>query len=325
MKKNLINRRFCTAPMMEYSDKHCRYFWRGLSQHALMYTEMVTTGALIHGQTERFLEFNQQEHPIALQLGGSNSGELAQCAKLAQQYGYDEVNLNVGCPSDRVQNNRIGACLMDDPKLVAQCIDAMQQACDIPVSIKHRIGIDNKESYEDLLEFVNTVAQTGCKTFIIHARIAILAGLSPKQNREIPPLNYAYVYAIKKAFPELEIIINGGIENHQQIDEHLKQVDGVMLGRAAYHTPAVLMQADSLYFDDAGTKQDKKDAIRRLYPYIKSHQEKGGHWHSIMRHTMGLFHGEAGGRLYRRYLSENIKADAPFEEIIEQALNQVLS
>lgn len=325
MKKNLINRRFCTAPMMEWSDKHCRYFWRGLSQHALMYTEMVTTGALIHGQTERFLEFNQQEHPIALQLGGSNSGELAQCAKLAQQYGYDEVNLNVGCPSDRVQNNRIGACLMDDPKLVAQCINAMQQACDIPVTIKHRIGIDNKESYEDLLEFVNTVSQTGCKTFIIHARIAILEGLSPKQNREIPPLNYEYVYAIKKAFPELEIIINGGIKNHQQISEHLKQVDGVMLGRAAYHTPAVLMQADSLYFDDSGTKLNKKDAIRRLYPYIKSHLEKGGHWHSIMRHTMGLFHGEAGGRLYRRYLSENIKADAPFEEIIEQALNQVLS
>lgn len=323
MTKNRINRRFCTAPMMEWSDKHCRYFWRGLSQHALMYTEMVTTGALIHGQAERFLEFNQQEHPIALQLGGSNSGELAQCAKLAQQYGYDEVNLNVGCPSDRVQNNRIGACLMDDPKLVAQCIDAMQQACDIPVTIKHRIGIDNKESYEDLLEFVSTVAQTGCKTFIIHARIAILEGLSPKQNREIPPLNYEYVYAIKKAFPELEIIINGGIENHQQINEHLKYVDGVMLGRAAYHTPAVLMQADSLYFNDSGKKQDKKDTIRRLYPYIKSHQEKGGHWHSIMRHTMGLFHGEAGGRLYRRYLSENIKADAPFEEIIEQALNQV--
>lgn len=322
MIKPTLNRRFCTAPMMELSDKHCRYFWRGLTQYALMYTEMVTTGALIHGQTQRFLEFNQPEHPLALQLGGSNPKELAHCAKLAQDYGYDEVNLNVGCPSDRVQNNRIGACLMDDAKLVACCIDAMQQACDIPVSIKHRIGIDHKDRYEDLLEFVHTVSKTGCKTFIIHARIAILQGLSPKQNREVPPLNYDYVYAIKREFPELEVIINGGIEEHQQIKEHLNQVDGVMLGRAAYHTPAKLMQVDHLYFN-AELKTDKKAAIRRLYPYIKEHQEKGGNWYSIMRHTMGLFHGESGGRLYRRYLSEHIKSDDAFENIIEKALRQI--
>ncbi len=317
-----LDHTFCTAPMMEWSDKHCRYFWRGLTEHTLMYSEMVTCGALLFGQTERFLEFNKPEHPLALQLGGSVPSELAQCAKLVQDFGYDEVNLNVGCPSDRVQNNRIGACLMDSPRLVSECIDAMQQACDIPVSIKHRIGIDDKNSYQELAEFVHTVANTGCKTFIVHARIALLKGLSPKQNREVPPLQYELVYQLKRDFPQLEIIINGGITSHAQAQAHLEHVDGVMLGRAAYHTPAMLMQADSLYFHGE-LKVDKKAAIRRLYPYIQAHQEKGGSWHGVMRHTMGLFHGMAGGKLYRRYLSENVKNERHFSEIIEQALAHV--
>ncbi|MEY8264739.1 MAG: tRNA dihydrouridine(20/20a) synthase DusA, partial [Bermanella sp.] len=212
-------RRFCTAPMMDWSDRHCRFFWRTLSDHAFLYTEMVTTGAIIHGKggPDRFLQYNEQEHPLALQLGGSKPAELAQCAKIAQDYRYDEVNLNVGCPSDRVQNNMIGACLMGHAPLVADCIKAMQDAVDIPVTIKHRIGIDDQDSYQELVDFVGTVAQTGCKTFIVHARKAILQGLSPKENRDVPPLKYEVVKQLKQDFPELEIIINGGLETIEQL------------------------------------------------------------------------------------------------------------
>ena len=228
-----VDRTFSTAPMMDWSDKHCRFFWRLLSKNAFLYTEMVTTGAVIHGNTDRFLQYNDEEHPVALQLGGSNPAELAQCAKLAEQYGYDEVNLNVGCPSDRVQNNMIGACLMAEPQLVADCIKAMQDACNIDVTVKHRIGIDDIDSYEHMANFVQTVADTGCHTFIVHARKAILQGLSPKENRDIPPLRYEFVHQLKQEFSDLEIIINGGIKTHEECAEHLKHVDGVMIGREA--------------------------------------------------------------------------------------------
>lgn len=306
-----VNRRFCTAPMMDWSDSACRVFWRALSKHALLYTEMITTGALIHGDRERFLHYEPVEHPLALQLGGSNPSELAQCARFAEQYGYDEVNLNVGCPSDRVQNNLIGACLMAHPQMVADAIKAMQDACGIDVTVKHRIGIDEQQSYEELAHFVSTIADVGCKTFIVHARIAILSGLSPKENRDIPPLKYDFVYRLKRNFPQLEIIINGGITSHDEIDEHLKHVDGVMLGREAYQRPAILHEVDARYFGQPNPVHRKIDAVRNLYPYIETVLQNGGKLNHITRHMLGLFHGEAGARQYRRYLSENaFKPDA---------------
>jgi len=315
-----INRTFSTAPMMDWSDRHCRYFWRQLSKEALLYTEMVTTGALIHGNRDRFLEYNDIEHPVALQLGGSNPDELAQCAKFAEQWGYDEVNLNVGCPSDRVQNNMIGACLMAHPQLVADCIRAMQDATSIDVTIKHRIGIDDQDSYEEMRDFVGTVAETGCNTFIVHARKAILQGLSPKENREIPPLRYDDVYRLKAEFPELEIIINGGISDHDQITDMLTHVDGVMLGREAYHNPSVLLEVDQRYFASEQPVATKGDAVRALYPYIESLLQKGAPLHYVSRHTLGLFNGEKGARLYRRHLSENAYKRESGVEVVEQAL-----
>ena len=231
------------APMMDWTDRHCRYFLRLFNRHVHLYTEMVTTGALIHGNRQRFLRFDAQEHPVILQLGGANPQDLAQCSKFAEDYGYDAVNLNVGCPSDRVQKNKIGACLMAEPELVAECISTMQAAVKIPVTVKHRIGIDNLDSYEHLYKFVETVAQTGCQTFIVHARIAILQGLSPKENREVPPLRYDDVYQLKRDFPHLDIHINGGIKTVDEISQHWQHLDGVMMGREAYHNPYVLAQA----------------------------------------------------------------------------------
>lgn len=325
-KRPAVNRRFSTAPMMDWSDRHCRMFWRQLSKETLLYTEMVTTGAVLHGNTARFLQYSEEEHPIALQLGGSDPVALAQCAKLAEQYGYDEVNLNVGCPSDRVQNNKIGACLMAEPDLVADCIKAMQDACDIDVTVKHRIGIDDLDSYEHMTHFVDTVANTGCSTFIVHARKAILQGLSPKENREIPPLRYELVYQLKKDFPNLEIIINGGIKTHAQCDEHLQHVDGVMLGREAYHNPWVLADVDSLYFNRRSTQSDESElskrvaALRGFFPYIEQQLSQGVYLHHMSRHTLGLFHGLPGARLYRRQLSENATAKNAGLEVLEQAL-----
>ncbi|WP_430462555.1 tRNA dihydrouridine(20/20a) synthase DusA [Thalassolituus sp. LLYu03] len=317
-----INRRFTTAPMMEWSDRHCRYFWRQLTRHAVLYTEMVTTGALIHGQPERHLTYNDLEHPIALQLGGSDPAALAQCARLAQEWGYDEVNLNVGCPSDRVQNNMIGACLMAHPQLVADCIKAMQDACEIDVTIKHRIGIDDQDSYEQLAAFVETVAATGCKTFIIHARKAILQGLSPKENREIPPLHYDVVYRIKQDFPDLEILVNGGIKTQDEVAGHLKQVDGVMLGREAYHNPSVLADVDGLWYGAASPEfaSDKTALIRSLYPYIEQQLSQGATLHHITRHILGLFNGQPGARLFRRVLSEKAPRKGSGVEVLEEAL-----
>ena len=243
-----INRLLSIAPMMDWSDHHCRYFWRLLTRQALLYTEMVTTGALIHGDRERFLHFNAEEHPVALQLGGSNPADLARCAKWAMEWGYDEVNLNCGCPSDRVQSGMFGACLMADPDVVAECVVKMKAACSIPVTVKHRIGIDDMESYESMLGFIDPIAQAGCETFIIHARKAWLQGLSPKENRDIPPLNYDWVYRAKRDRPNLEIIINGGISSLSDAGDHLEQVDGVMLGREAYQNPYILAEVDTKFF-----------------------------------------------------------------------------
>ena len=319
-----VNRTFSTAPMMDWSDRHCRMFWRQLSKNTLLYSEMVTTGALLHGQRERFLQYSEEEHPIALQLGGSEPEALAQCARFAEQSGYDEVNLNVGCPSDRVQNNMIGACLMAHPQLVADCLKSMRDACTIDVTVKHRIGIDDQDSYTQLRDFVGTVAQSGCTTFIVHARKAILQGLSPKENREIPPLKYDVVYQLKRDFPQLEIIINGGITSHEQCAEHLQHVDGVMLGREAYHNPWILAEADQRYFGaKANPAGDRISAIRSLLPYIEQQLSAGATLHHMTRHTLGLFNGLPGARQFRRHLSENATRKGAGTEILEQALNML--
>jgi tRNA-dihydrouridine synthase A len=315
-------RRFSTAPMMDWSDRHCRYFWRTLSENAFMYTEMVTTGAIIHGKggPERFLGYNEQEHPLALQLGGSKPDELAQCAKIAQDYKYDEVNLNVGCPSDRVQNNMIGACLMGHAPLVADCIKAMQDVVDIPVTIKHRIGIDDQDSYQELVDFVGTVAQTGCETFIVHARKAILQGLSPKQNRDVPPLKYEIVKQLKQDFPQLEIIINGGFETLDSMHSALEYTDGVMVGREAYHNPALLLDVDHNFYGAAKTTPDRKQLIRNMYPYIENHLSQDGKMAYITRHMLGLFNGLPGSRQFRRHLSEEAYKKTATIDVLEKAL-----
>ena len=265
----MSSRRFCIAPMMDWSDHHCRFFWRLLTRRAVLYTEMVTTGALIHGDRERFLHFNSEEHPVALQLGGSDPDELARCTEWAQEWGYDEVNLNCGCPSDRVQSGMFGACLMAQPQLVADCVAAMVAAGDIPVTIKHRIGIDGMESFEEMRGFVETIAAAGCSTFIVHARKAWLQGLSPKENREIPPLHYDWIYRLKAELPALEIIINGGIDSLAACEEHLQQVDGVMIGREAYQNPYMLAQVDGLIFGTGGDAPERDDVAAQLLPYIE--------------------------------------------------------
>ena len=317
-----IDRRFCTAPLMDWSDKHCRMFWRTLSKEALLYTEMVTTGAILHGDQKRHLNFNPAEHPLALQLGGSVPSELAACSKQAEHWGYDEVNLNVGCPSDRVQNNKIGACLMAEPHLVADCIKAMQDACNIEVTVKHRIGIDHLQTYDHLHHFVETVANTGCKTFIVHARIALLQGLSPKENREIPPLRYDDVYRLKQDFPHLEIIINGGIASHEDAEQHLQHVDGVMLGRAAYQTPWLLSEVDTRYFNASlNPVTERLEAIQTLIPYIEQQLSQGAYLHHMLRHILGLFHGMPSGRLFRRTISEHATQKGAGLEVLNNALN----
>lgn len=326
--RKVLDRTFTTAPMMDWSDRHCRQFWRILTKQSVFYSEMVTTGALIHGNRDRFLEYNEEEHPVALQLGGSKPEELAQCAQFAEQWGYDEVNLNVGCPSDRVQNNMIGACLMAHPQLVADCIQAMQESCNIDVTVKHRIGIDDIDSYEHMRDFVATVAETGCKTFIVHARKAILQGLSPKENRDIPPLRYELVYRLKQEFPQLEILINGGIQTHDQCAEMLTHTDGVMLGREAYHNPSVLMEVDQRYYgsptiEDATSIGRRTAAIRELYPYIEQQLSRGATLHHMSRHTLGLFNSLPGARQFRRHLSENAFRKESGVDVLEQALSFV--
>ncbi len=315
--------RFCIAPMLDWSDRHCRFFWRLLSEHALLYTEMVTTGALLHGQTERFLEYDASEHPVALQLGGSDPQALAACARLAEQWGYEEVNLNCGCPSDRVQNGAFGACLMAKPALVADCIKAMQDACSIAVTVKHRIGIDDIDSYEAMANFVGTVAATGCDTFIVHARKAWLSGLSPKENRQIPPLRYDDVYRLKQDFPALNIVINGGIETLDACTEHLNKVDGVMLGREAYHNPFMLAEVDQRLFGSTKPIKTREHVLEQLLPYIERHIQNGGTLHHITRHILGLYLGEYGARKFRRYLSENATRRGATLDVLRAAMTLV--
>ena len=318
-------RRFSVAPMMDWTDSHCRSFHRLMSRHALLYTEMVTTGALIHGHRERFLRYTPDEHPVALQLGGSNPEALALCARMAEDHGYDEVNLNVGCPSDRVQNNMIGACLMGHPQLVAECLDKMQQAVSIPITVKHRLGIDDLDSQEYLLNFIDQVRQSGCKTFIVHARKAILQGLNPKQNREIPPLCYDRVYEIKQTFPALQIIINGGIKTLEECDTHLQKLDGVMIGREAYQNPYPLLSlVDSRYFDDQHPILSREAVAKAFIPYIETQVAQGAPLYAITKHLLGLFHGQRGGKQFRRHISENGHHKMAGPEVFQQALNFVL-
>ncbi|MCB1675085.1 MAG: tRNA dihydrouridine(20/20a) synthase DusA [Halioglobus sp.] len=311
--------RFCIAPMLDWSDHHCRFFWRLLTRRALLYTEMVTTGALIHGDRERFLHYDDCEHPVALQLGGSDPAELARCARWARDWGYDEVNLNCGCPSDRVRSGRFGACLMAQPQRVADCVSAMREAVELPVSVKHRIGIDAMESYQELVDFVAPVAQAGCEVFIVHARKAWLQGLSPRQNREIPPLNYPWVYRLKRDLPQLTIVINGGIQSLDDCRVHLEHVDGVMLGRQAYQNPWLLAEVDSELFGMDKPVKSRDDVMAHLLPYVERQVARGVHLNHITRHVLGLYQGVPGARKFRRHLSENAYGKAAGPEVLARA------
>ncbi|MGQ0657678.1 MAG: tRNA dihydrouridine(20/20a) synthase DusA [Chromatiales bacterium] len=317
-----INRRVAIAPMMDCTDTHCRYLLRLISPHALLYTEMMTTGALMHGARERLLAFNVEEHPVALQLGGSVPGELARCARYGLEYGYDEINLNVGCPSDRVQNARFGACLMAEPQLVADCVAAMREAVPIPVTVKTRLGIDDRDSYEHLCDFIATVGGAGCKVFILHARKAWLSGLSPKENREMPPLRYAWVHQIKRDFPVLSIILNGGIATVPHIQEQLAHVDGVMIGREAYHNPYLLADLEREVFD-TGHVPGREQVVARYKHYIVAQLDRGVPLRQMTRHILGLFNGLPGARRWRRQLSERSHADCAGADILDAALRDV--
>lgn len=291
--------------MMDWTDRHCRYFHRLLSQHTWLYTEMVTTGALLHGDVPRHLDFDAAEHPVALQLGGSEPADLAQAARLGAQWGYDEINLNCGCPSERVQRGAFGACLMAEPALVADCVKAMRDAVSVPVTVKHRIGIDSVEAYDFVRDFVGQVADAGCETFIVHARNAILKGLSPKENREIPPLKYDYVYRLKRDFPDLEIIINGGIDTLDAAAAHLEHVDGVMIGREAYHHPYLLAGVDTRFYGATGPIASREAVEAGLIEYAARQVAQGTYLGAITRHALGLYRGVSGARGWRRTLSES--------------------
>ena len=305
--------------MMDWTDRHCRYFHRLLAPSAVLYTEMVTTGAIIHGDADRFLAYNPEEHPVALQLGGSEPEDLASCALEAQRRGYDEVNLNVGCPSDRVQRGSFGACLMLEPDLVRDCMSAMIEAVDIPVTIKTRLGVDDCDSYQYMSDFVGRVAESGCSVFVMHARKAFLAGLSPKQNRDVPPLRYDWVYRLKQEMPGLQITINGGIDSVAAVKKHLDHVDGVMLGRAAYHTPWLLAECQNDLFDKKTIKK-REDIIESMSEYIERQVHEGVAVKHISRHLLGLFQGLPGAKAWRRYLSENAYRDDNNTELLNQAL-----
>ena len=307
--------RISVAPMMDWTTKDYRYFARLFNPNVVLYTEMVTTGAIIYGDAKRHLDFNAQEFPLVLQLGGSNAKDLATCTKMAQDWGYNEVNLNVGCPSDRVQNNKIGACLMAEPNLVAECIHSMQKAVSIPVTVKHRIGIDDMQSYEEMLHFVDTVAATGCTHFIVHARIAILQGLSPKENREVPPLRYEDVYRLKQERPHLTIEINGGIKTFTETQQHLQHVDGVMIGREAYHNPYLLAEMGQLWNLEA---PNRFDIMQQMMPYIHQRVAEGAPLSIITRHILGLFQNLPGARKWRQALSGgNAKTITDIENAIQ--------
>ncbi|WP_255325086.1 tRNA dihydrouridine(20/20a) synthase DusA [Thiomicrorhabdus sp. Kp2] len=321
---------FSVAPMLDWTDKHCRYFHRQLTNQAWLYSEMVTTGAIIYGDNlPRFLGHNPSEVPVVLQLGGSHSQDLARCAKLGEEWGYSEINLNVGCPSDRVQNNMIGACLLGHPELVAENIAAMKAEVNIPVTVKTRIGIDDQEDFETLQNFVEGLVKAGVDGVIIHARKAWLQGLSPKENREIPPLKYDWVHRIKAEFPELDIAVNGGITSHNQALQHFESyegmpaLDGVMLGRVAYEQPFILSEVDSLYYGADITNVSRLDILEKMYPYIDNHLTHGGKLIQVTRHMLGLFHGLPGGRIWRRHLSENAFKQTSGIEVVQQAYQMV--
>ncbi|WP_345775848.1 tRNA dihydrouridine(20/20a) synthase DusA [Vibrio tubiashii] len=322
-KQQFPMQRFSIAPMLDWTDRHCRYFHRLLTSETLLYTEMVTTGAIIHGKGD-FLAYNQQEHPVALQLGGSNPQDLATCAKLAAERGYDEINLNVGCPSDRVQNGRFGACLMAEPELVAECVSAMRDVVDVPVTVKTRIGIDDQDSYEFLTDFVSIVSEKGgCEQFTIHARKAWLSGLSPKENREIPPLDYPRAYQLKKDFSHLTIAINGGVKTLEESKEHLQYLDGVMVGREAYQNPYILANVDQEIFGLDKPVKKRSQVVEEMYPYIEQQLSQGAYLGHITRHMLGLFQNMPGARQWRRYISENAHKPGSGIEVVEAALAKI--
>ena len=325
-KINTINRKFCVAPMLDCTDRHERYLLRLISKHAVMYTEMITTGALIHGDTARFLNFDKAEHPVALQLGGSVPDDMTRSAELAQEWGYDEVNINVGCPSDRVQSGSFGACLMKTPDLVAQNIKQMQSVVDIPVTVKCRIGVDDQDPEQSLWSLVDASANAGCSVFLVHARKAWLKGLSPKENRDVPPLDYELVYKLKQAFPDLEIIINGGIETIAQCQDHLAHVDGVMVGREAYSNPYMMAPVDQVIYGDESEPRSRDEVMRAYMDYIDVRlQEEGARLNQMSRHVVGLFHGEPKSRLWRRHISQNAHLPGSGREVLEQAYLAMIS
>ena len=312
--------RLSVAPMMDWTDRHCRYFHRLLTRHALLYTEMVTTGALIHGDVARHLDFNAPEHPVALQLGGSEPGDLAHCAKLGEQWGYDEINLNCGCPSERVQRGAFGACLMNEPRLVADCIKAMVDAVSVPVTVKHRIGIDKSESYDLVRDFVGSVSEAGCSVFIVHARNAWLKGLSPKENREVPPLRYDVAHRLKADFPQLCIVVNGGITTDAQIAEQLNQLDGVMVGREAYHNPWCMSAWDTTFYGQTPSDITRDAVEQHMVAYMgREAAAHGTPWSNIARHMLGLRHGQPGARRWRQVWSDHRLKGQPARDVATQA------
>ncbi|CAB1274365.1 tRNA dihydrouridine(20/20a) synthase DusA [Candidatus Nitrosacidococcus tergens] len=316
-----LNHKISVAPMMGWTDRHCRYFLRLISHHVLLYTEMVTTGALIYGDQNRFLTYSDKEHPIALQLGGSNPRDLALCTHMAVDYGYDEVNLNIGCPSPRVQSGSFGACLMKEPDLVAECISEMVQVSRIPITVKTRIGVDHYDSYEFLSQFITKIAQAGCKTVILHSRKAWLYGLSPKENREIPPLCYETVYRIKQDFPQLRIVLNGGVITLEDVHAHLKQVDGVMIGRVAYNNPYLLSKVDQILYDNEHPIPTRHEIMEAFLPYIERQLKQGTKLVTVIRPTLGLFQSIPRGRIWRRSLS-GIPHDSKIS-VVRSALEKI--
>jgi tRNA-dihydrouridine synthase A len=300
-----MNRKVCVAPMMDCTDRHERFFLRLISKNVLLYTEMIVSEAISRGDKKKLLSFNLNEKPLALQVGGSSPTLLAEAARTGEDFGYDEINLNLGCPSKKVEKNKFGACLMKEPNLVADCLNKMQSVCKLPITIKTRIGYDDVEDYENLYKFIEILKKTGIKTFIIHARKAILGKFTPKQNLNIPPLKYDVVYRLKKDFPKEEIIINGGITSTEQIKEHLKIVDGVMMGRSIYHSPYLLADIEREIFNNENILS-RREVMESLVPYVKKETKNGTRLNQIMRHTLGLFHGQAGSSFWKRYLSENM-------------------
>jgi tRNA-dihydrouridine synthase A len=309
--------------MMDWTDRHCRYFHRRLTTHARLYTEMITAPALEHGDVPRHLDFDPSEQPVALQIGGSDPSSLAHAAKLGERWGYDEVNLNCGCPSERVQTGSFGACLMAEPALVARCVAAMREAVAIPVTVKHRIGLDAANDYGFVRDFVGTVAQAGCATFIVHARNAVLKGLSPKENREVPPLRYEVVHRLKRDFPQATIVLNGGLADWRAIEAELEHVDGVMLGRTAYHEPFFLAQVDARLFGDASTSRTRAGVVEAMLPYVERQVARGTPLRSIVRHMLGLYHGQSGGRRYRQILSDARRLKDAGPALLREALAEV--